>query len=740
MDESHVSIPVEGVHAMDVDKPEIAPPTATQPIETQEGQPRVEIIPDTISKEADQPERTLVVATATENVSEVTVGPEEQAAVVMEQETASAVANDHEASLDVPNIAGQVVPEPQVNASGIVGQPLAEPVTRDEESGVSNVPFLAAKPVAVPIFESSANAPIVAEQSPGKVANGDEGPTATSDVRAADDGNEPRSRSPPPDLEPPVQEDQQDIQISIEDTYRDLTSPSGSNMDNQQVLTALNNALAYRDSQDCPEEEPQEQVLFLQHDESELPEASGPLGSALWTFTEDSTLTSLGPHDGIMSAGLDGLSEFPAVSCATPGEPDEEGLMDYSTPHSRFAGVFLPIVPDRRKLRYYVPAPEVKNPPSSLKITIKRPDGWTPRALPPVEVPPQVETFTSSGRKTRRPQKSYYGDMSILDQRRTALSQNRKGKQRDTKTEVSTHSEAPTSWDRKVSESVDYTIPAEEDSPQDQEVSDHYSNTDSGSEDRKPRKRETVEPSRRSRRIPEKAEHAHWSGLEDDEVSLEICRKYKTPSLTFCSVRWTVRISPLRMSHFQYTALTNAFHTSTNHSKPRQRRAVVLQDDGEVDELARSYSEDSMQLSEEMQSRRKRSLGRKGGKGKDKRVIESDEDFEPVRSVEPSESVHSIDEDVLTYHREVRFLTLPFQTTADNALSQLCDKCFRPSAKELGKARKKKGRGRKRKMEEFEEGSGDEAERLMGWIECEKCTVAFHWVGPDAGSGCPDVN
>lgn len=159
-----------------------------------------------------------------------------------------------------------------------------------------------------------------------------------------------------------------------------------------------------------------------------------------------------------------------------------------------------------------------------------------------------------------------------------------------------------------------------------------------------------------------------------------------------------------------------------------------------MDELARSYSEDSMQLSEEAQSSRKRSKGRKGGKGKNKRVIESDEDFEPVGAVESSESVHSIDEDVLTYHREVRFFTWPIQTATDNALAQLCDKCFRPSAKELGKARKKKGRPRKQKMAESEEGSDDEAERLMGWIECEKCTVAFHWVGPDIGSVCPDVN
>jgi hypothetical protein len=57
----------------------------------------------------------------------------------------------------------------------------------------------------------------------------------------------------------------------------------------------------------------------------------------------------------------------------------------------------------------------------------------------------------------------------------------------------------------------------------------------------------------------------------------------------------------------------------------------------------------------------------------------------------------------------------------------LCDKCFRPSVQDLLKAKKKR-RGKKRKAEEFEEGSADEAERLMGWIECEKCTVAFHWV------------
>lgn len=508
------------VHAMDVDIPETAMPTAMQPTETQAGQLQVETIADTIPQQAAQPEQSPVIATATENVYEVTVGPEGKAA-------ASAVAYDNEAALNAPNLAGEAVPEPEANASGIAGQPLAKPVSGDEESGVSKVTALAAKPVSVPMSESSTNASKAVEQPPGEPVNGDKGPRAVSDVLAANDGNESRGQSPPRVLELPVQKNHQDIPVGTEETCHDSASQSGSNMDNQQVLAALTNALAYRDSQDSPEEEPQDQVIFLQHDESELPAASKSLDSALSTFTEDSTLTSLGPHEGFMSAGFDGLSEFPVISGATPEEPDEEGLADYSTPHSRFAGVFLPIVPDRRKLRYYVPAPEVKNPPSSLKITIKRPDGWSPQAPPPVKVPPQVETFTSSGRKTRRPQKSYYEDMYILDRRRTALSQKRKGKQRDTGTEVSSLSEAPTSEGRKVSESVDYTIPAEEDSPQDQDVSDHYSNTDSGSEDRKRRKRETVEPRRRSWRNSEKAKHAHWSAMEDDEVSLEICRKYK---------------------------------------------------------------------------------------------------------------------------------------------------------------------------------------------------------------------
>jgi hypothetical protein len=149
-----------------------------------------------------------------------------------------------------------------------------------------------------------------------------------------------------------------------------------------------------------------------------------------------------------------------------------------------------------------------------------------------------------------------------------------------------------------------------------------------------------------------------------------------------------------------------------------------------MDELARSYSEDSMIYLDEEPKSRKGTNGRKGGKGKGKRVIESSDDYELIEQEDESEpSVRAVDEDVLTYHREVRSRSLARAKPKLTLLSQqLCDKCFRPSAKELGKARKKRGRGKRRKVQEFEEESGDEAERLMGWIECEKCTVAFHWV------------
>lgn len=82
----------------------------------------------------------------------------------------------------------------------------------------------------------------------------------------------------------------------------------------------------------------------------------------------------------------------------------------------------------------------------------------------------------------------------------------------------------------------------------------------------------------------------------------------------------------------------------------------IPQDDSEIDELARSYSEDSMgEISEEPATQSKKAGKGKGrGKGKGKKIIESDDDFELIEERAKSEdTVHSVDEDVLIYHREV---------------------------------------------------------------------------------------
>lgn len=76
-----------------------------------------------------------------------------------------------------------------------------------------------------------------------------------------------------------------------------------------------------------------------------------------------------------------------------------------------------------------------------------------------------------------------------------------------------------------------------------------------------------------------------------------------------------------------------------------------------MDELARSYSEDSMIYLDEEPKSRKGTNGRKGGKGKGKRVIESDDDYELIEQDDESEpSVQAVDEGVLTYHRDVRLV------------------------------------------------------------------------------------
>ncbi|KAJ9127246.1 hypothetical protein QFC24_001484 [Naganishia onofrii] len=80
--------------------------------------------------------------------------------------------------------------------------------------------------------------------------------------------------------------------------------------------------------------------------------------------------------------GVDGLSHH----------FDVDGLADFSIPESRFAGVILPEI-DRRTYRYYIRADELKNT-SSLKITLKKPEGWI---APKMEV--KDSAYTARGRR-----------------------------------------------------------------------------------------------------------------------------------------------------------------------------------------------------------------------------------------------------------------------------------------------------------------------------------------------------
>ena len=119
------------------------------------------------------------------------------------------------------------------------------------------------------------------------------------------------------------------------------------------------------------------------------------------------------------------------------------------------------------------------------------------------------------------------------------------------------------------------------------------------------------------------------------------------------------RLSYFRKLHHQ---LHNDDHrltdkTSDRHNaRAKHQRGPLPHDDGEIDELARSYSEDSMNdLSEEPATQsRKTGRGKGRGKGKGKRIIESDDDFELIEEGAKSEdTAQSVDEDVLIYHREV---------------------------------------------------------------------------------------
>jgi hypothetical protein len=80
----------------------------------------------------------------------------------------------------------------------------------------------------------------------------------------------------------------------------------------------------------------------------------------------------------------------------------------------------------------------------------------------------------------------------------------------------------------------------------------------------------------------------------------------------------------------------------------KRSRATIHVDDEEIDELARSYSEDSISSSAPPVKQKPK------GRGRGKKVIDSDDDFELLdEKAKSDESDQEIDEDVLIYHREV---------------------------------------------------------------------------------------
>ncbi|KAJ9100517.1 hypothetical protein QFC21_003560 [Naganishia friedmannii] len=341
---------------------------------------------------------------------------------------------------------------------------------------------------------------------------------------------------------------------------------------------------------------------------------------------------------------------------------NEDGLADFSIPESRFAGVILPKA-DLRALRSYIPADELKLT-SGLKITLRKPEGW---------IAPKMEA-EDSGYTGRRRRGGVGRQVEWLTKNQTdsdnvedgamplSPSRRRKSKRADLDDEDydrkqyrGTQGEASPSVVRSGSTSS---------SQRERNGGDDHDLTDLSELDEiEARRKEKVEmiPTRQSGRIAVKERP---SMAEDQELC--ISRSFRGIDIADGSLL-------------------------SRHTTTRRGRAAIPVDDDGIDELARSYSEDSISSS----SRPVKTKSR----GRGKKTIDSDDDFEMLDvKAKSHESDQEIDKDVLIYHRE------------------LCDKCFRPSAKDLLKSKKR--RGKKRKKQEFEEESGDEAERLMGWIEC----------------------
>ncbi|KAJ9122280.1 hypothetical protein QFC22_001700 [Naganishia vaughanmartiniae] len=365
----------------------------------------------------------------------------------------------------------------------------------------------------------------------------------------------------------------------------------------------------------------------------------------------------------------DPVNKLPKDEPATPPGTDhpshrfdEDGLADFSIPESWFAGVILPKL-DRRTYRGYILADELKSS-SGLKITLKRPDGWIAPKMEPKHT-------THTGRRRR----------GGVGRQVEWLTKNQTDSDTVEDVEMS-HSPSRRRRSKRVqidADEADYD--AEQQQGAQAEVSPSAARSGS------------VTSSQRERQGDGDDFLTDLSELDE----IEARRKERAERVP---TRHSGRIA---VKEIPSMAEDQVSRKDGRHTGARRGRAAAQIDDEEIDELARSYSEDSMRSSPRPAKQKPK------GRSRGKKVLNSDDDFEMLdEKAESDESNEEVDEDVLIYHRE------------------LCDKCLRPSAKDLLQSKKKRG-GRKRKKQEFEEESGDEAERLMGWIECEKCTAAFHW-------------
>lgn len=153
------------------------------------------------------------------------------------------------------------------------------------------------------------------------------------------------------------------------------------------------------------------------------------------------------------------------------------------------------------------------------------------------------------------------------------------------------------------------------------------------------------------------------------------------------------------------------YHKTTSANDRKRKRAVESSTSDAYEEPDSAYAsgEDEIEsYSDYSDARRPKS----NGKGKGKAVIE---DFS---------------DDVLDQHRAVSSHVSLLQSRLVKLILQFCEKCGLIPADDLlekARARKKKPGQRRRKGPD-EMSDEETAENLGGWLQCQRCVVAMHWV------------